>query len=210
MQDMSGDCQQHWRARSRGGAHQSGAAAVVALHLLCMDIEVENVQDYAAYVPPVGGTCVMLNPDKEVELWVETSESEVRIRECFNAEKKAWTKVASEAWAVVEHNGHHRKPCHFGFRNNNPSLHPSEGQGRAPMSYLLWTFDLHWEVLATSHYKAWVTIVVQPIGCAPGPAHKGHAERAGNSMMSHYNGSVYLIYVQYHQVIINRIKPNQL
>ena len=36
--------------------------------------------------------------------------------------------------------------------------------------------------------------VVHPIGCAPGTAHEGPAERAGNQTRLNYNGSVYHMY----------------
>ena len=85
----------------------------------------------------------------------------LRVRERFQAQRSAWTEVASEAWAAAERDGHHRKPRHFGFRGDGPALHPSEGQGGAPMSYLLRTSDLRWEVLAASHHKAWVRMVAE-------------------------------------------------
>lgn len=82
-----------------------------------------------------------------------------RVRQRFRADRSAWTATTSETWAAAETDGHHRKPRHFGFRGDGPALHLSEGQGGAPMLYLLRMADLRWEVLAASHYKAWVRMV---------------------------------------------------
>lgn len=60
---------------------------MVAPHLLCVGMEVENVQDCTAHVPLVGGACVIRSPDKEVELWV---------RERFCMERAGWKGVEKQ------------------------------------------------------------------------------------------------------------------
>ena len=83
----------------------------------------------------------------------------LRVRERFRTSRSAWTETTNLAWAAAERDGHHRKPRCFGFRGDGPALHPSEGRGGAPIAYLLRTSDLRWEVLAASHYKAWIRMV---------------------------------------------------
>lgn len=69
--------------------------------------------------------------------------------------------MRSKAWVATERDSHHHKPRYFSFCSDGPALHPSEGQGRAQMSYLLRTSDLWWEVLTASHHKEWVRMVTE-------------------------------------------------
>ena len=82
----------------------------------------------------------------------------LQVRQRYQAHRDEWDEGTSEAWSLAEHDGHHRKPRSFGFRGEGPSIHPSEGQGGAPITYLLRSSTLKWEVLAASNNKCWLRI----------------------------------------------------
>ena len=79
-----------------------------------------------------------------------------RIRHRFQAHREEWTEETGEAWTASEKDTFHKQPKAFGWKGEGPALHPSEGQGGAPVSLMLRSPDLFWEALAASHYKTWV------------------------------------------------------
>lgn len=81
-----------------------------------------------------------------------------QVRRRWQVVRMGWDEAASEAWTVSTRDGFHRKPRSFGWRGEGPALHPSEGQGGAPLAYMLRAVDLKWEVLAASHFKAWLRL----------------------------------------------------
>lgn len=79
-------------------------------------------------------------------------------RRRWQVQRAACDDAASEAWVASIRDGFHRKPRGFSWKGEGPALHPSEGQGGAPFAYLLRATDLRWEVLATSHFEAWLRL----------------------------------------------------
>jgi hypothetical protein len=62
------------------------------------------------------------------------------------------------AWTAADRDVQHRRPKAFGWPGEGPSISPAEGQGGAPLAYLLRCQNATWEVLAASPHRAWIRI----------------------------------------------------
>ena len=78
----------------------------------------------------------------------------VRFR--YQVDRGAWNETTSKAWDAAESDRPYRRPKAFGWPGEGAPIPPAEGNGGAPLAWLLRCKTSTWEVIAASRYHAWV------------------------------------------------------
>ena len=80
----------------------------------------------------------------------------VRMR--YQGDRGAWTDATSTAWTAAASDRPYRRPKGTGWPGEGAAIPPAEGNGGAPLSWLLRCDDTVWEVQAASRYRAWLRL----------------------------------------------------